>query len=248
MRKVLMGVIFLLLAGMFSLSANAKDFPFVYHLTFDDGKGEEAEDESGNGNNGKLVNAEWTKDGKFGGAVDLPGGNSYVEIVVDVPEENFTMAAWIKTEDGGGGIMSVLDGAAGGGGHDRHFFLVNGKLSIRVWPGGAWATDGEVADGEWHHVALTTETGTGQVAYVDGENVGEWEFDHSNFDWQKRVWIGFSNDAGSDYIDAIIDEPMYIDDVLTEGEISEIMDFSGAAVDAAGKLPAIWGNIKTASY
>lgn len=245
MRKVLTGLILLLLVGIFCFSANAKDFPFVYHLSFDDGDGEEAEDESGNGNNGTLVNAEWTKDGKFGGAIEFPGGNSYVEIVVDVPEFDFTMAVWVKTDNGNGGIMSVLDAAEGGGGHDRHFFLVGGELNIRVWPGGAWPTKGKVADGEWHHLALVTETGTGQVAYVDGENVGEWEFDHSNFDWQKRVWIGFSNDAGNQYIEGILDEPMYIDAALTENEVNQLMNLPGFAVDAAGKLSATWGDIKT---
>ena len=95
MSKVLTGLISLFLVAVFSFSSHAKDIPFFYHLTFDDGDGELAEDISGNGNDGTLFNAEWSKDGKYGGAVEFNGTDSYVEVEKDVPEENFTMALWI---------------------------------------------------------------------------------------------------------------------------------------------------------
>ena len=62
-------------------------------------------------------------------------------MVVDVPEKNFTMGVWIKTDAGDVGIYAVLDGPAGAGGHDRHFFLKDGNINFRTWKGPAWATD-----------------------------------------------------------------------------------------------------------
>ena len=153
------------------------------------------------------------------------------------------MALWIKTSEGNVGIYSVLDGAAGAGGHDRHFFLTGGQISFRTWKGPGWQTGKKVADGKWHHIALVVQDKKGQTAYVDGEKVGTHDYDHSDFDWQKRVWVGFSNDAAVDYFEGVIDEVAYLDVPLTKNEIGALM--KPLSVEASGKLVDVWGNIKT---
>ena len=80
-------------------------------------------------------------------------------------------------------------------------------------------------------------------AYVDGDKVGTHAYDHSDFDWQKRVWVGFSNDAAVDYFEGVIDEVAYLDVPLTKKEIGALM--KPLAVEANDKLVAVWGNIKT---
>ena len=225
-------------------AANKFDKNFVIHYSFDKGKGDEVKDISGESNHGELMNgAKREKKGKFGSGIRFGNENSYIETVIDVPEFNFTMALWIKTSEDNVGIYSVLDGAAGAGGHDRHFFLSGGKISFRTWKGPGWPTNKNVADGKWHHIALVVQDKKGQTAYVDGEKVGTHTYDHSDFDWQKRVWVGFSNDAAVDYFEGVIDEVAYLDVPLTKKEIGALM--KPLAVEASDKLVAVWSNIKT---
>ena len=228
--------------------AGVSALPHVFNLSFDD-KGNPGKDESGNGNKGELKGgAKWTDKGHTGGAVEFDGTKAHVEVVVDVPEKNFTMGVWIKTDQGDVGIYSVLDGVAGDGGHDRHFFLKDGKINFRTWKGPAWATDKNVADGKWHHIALVVKDGAGQTAYVDGSQVGKHDYDHSDFDWQKRVWVGFSNDAGNDYFKGLIDDATYTGAALTADQVKMKLMVTNVktAVEPARKLANTWGDIKTA--
>ena len=230
--------------GKVGSAANKFDKNFVIHYSFDKGNGNKVKDISGEGNDGELMNgAKREKKGKFGAGIKFGSGNSYIETVIDVPESNFTMALWIKTSEGNVGIYSVLDGAAGAGGHDRHFFLAGGQISFRTWKGPGWQTGKKVADGKRHHIALVVQDKKGQTAYVDGEKVGTHAYDHSDFDWQKRVWVGFSNDAAVDYFEGVIDEVAYLDVPLTKKEIGALM--KPLSVEASGKLVNVWGNIKT---
>jgi len=227
--------------GTVGSAANKFDKNFVIHYSFDKGKGDGVKDISGESNHGELMNgAKREKKGKFGSGIRFGNENSYIETVIDVPEFNFTMALWIKTSEDNVGIYSVLDGA---GGHDRHFFLSGGKISFRTWKGPGWPTNKNVADGKWHHIALVVQDKKGQTAYVDGDKVGTHAYDHSDFDWQKRVWVGFSNDVAVDYFEGVIDEVAYLDVPLTKKEIGALM--KPLAVEASDKLVAVWSNIKT---
>jgi len=221
------------------------DKNYVIHYSFDKDSGNTIKDLSGKNNNGTLINGvTLTKDGKFKNGIEFPGGNGYLETMVNVPEVNFTMALWIKTNSTNVGVCAVLEQAGGAGGHDRHFFLVGGNINFRVWQGGAWPTNAAVADGQWHHIALVTESGAGQTAYVDGKQVGTNAYDHSDFDWQDRMWVGFSNDAATQYFKGTIDEVVYLDVPLEAKDIEKLMN-PGYPVDSLGKLTTNWGNIKT---
>ncbi|OUV34804.1 MAG: hypothetical protein CBC62_10825 [Opitutia bacterium TMED102] len=60
--------------------------------------------------------------------------------------------------------------------------------------------------------------------YVDGELIIEGEKETSNFDWQKNVNIGFSNDAAIHYLNGGIDELRIWDAALEQEEIQERMN------------------------
>ena len=226
-----------------STEAGKFDKNYVIYYTFDKGKGNQVKDIGKQGNHGKLMDgAKREAKGKFGSGIKFGAGNSYIETIVDVPENNFTMALWMKTTKDNVGIYSVLDGAAGNGGHDRHFFLQGGKINFRTWKGPGWATSKNVADGKWHHIALVVQDKKGQIAYVDGKEVGKHDYDHSDFDWQKRVWIGFSNDAAVDYFEGVIDEVAYLDIPLSKNDLPALMQ--PLAVEMNNKLPTFWSEIK----
>ena len=245
MKYLMTSLLIASLVTSFGLVAKAgvSALPHVFNLSFDD-KSNSGKEQSGNGNRGELKGgAKWTDKGHTGGAVEFDGTKAHVEVMVDVPENNFTMGVWIKTDQGDVGIYSVLDKAAGEGGHDRHFFLKDGKINFRTWRGPAWATDKKVSDGKWHHIALVVQDKKGQIAYVDGSKVGTHDYDHSDFDWQKRVWVGFSNDAAVDYFEGIVDEVVYLDVPLSTNEVSALM--KPLTVEKNSKLATIWSQIKT---
>ena len=245
MKYLMTSLLIASLVTSFGLVAKAgvSALPHVFNLSFDD-KSNSGKEQSGNDNRGELKGgAKWTDKGHTGGAVEFDGTKAHVEVMVDVPEKNFTMEVQIKTDQGDVGIYSVLDKAAGEGGHDRHFFLKDGKINFRTWRGPAWATDKKVSDGKWHHIALVVQDKKGQIAYVDGSKVGTHDYDHSDFDWQKRVWVGFSNDAAVDYFEGIVDEVVYLDVPLSKNEVSALM--KPLTVEKNSKLATIWSQIKT---
>jgi len=235
----------LILVLVFALSASSQvGFKYVFNITFAD-QANPGKDVSGAGKDAVLSKtAKWVKvDGE--GAMECNGTDAYAAVVMDVPEKNFTMSVWVKTDAQNAGVMSVLDGDAGAGGHDRHFFIANGVVNFRVWQGVAWASTGKVSDNKWHQIVLTVADKTGQIAYVDGKEVGKNAYDHSDFDWQKRVWIGFSNDVAPNYFKGLIKKAAYLSQPLTPAEVQTFYTSQSTAVEPASKLITTWSDIKT---
>jgi len=153
-------------------------------------------------------------DGKFGKALQFDGVNDYVGVSVDAPEYNFTIEMWIKTTCLNCGVFEIDCNDRGACGHDRHFYISNGVACHRVWMGGGWCTNKQVNDGSFHHWVLTTQTGVGQKVYIDSQLVGTFAYDHSDFNWQTGLTIGFSQDAIDDYFNGIIDEVRIYNQVI----------------------------------
>ena len=146
---------------------------------------------------------------------------------IDVPETEYTVEFWFRTENPNAGLFCVVDANLGGGGHDRHLHLTGGNIRVRTWSGpGIEVSDGlNLADGKWHHIAhvISYDLG-GQFVYVDGELVIEGIKDMSDFDWQLHINIGFSNDAASQYLNGQIDELRIWDYALEQEEIQARMN------------------------
>ena len=68
-----------LLIAVIPLIALGDEEGMVVYLPFDEGMGDIAKDISGNGHDGKIVNAEWTE-GKLDKALNFNGQDAYVEI------------------------------------------------------------------------------------------------------------------------------------------------------------------------
>ena len=169
----------------------------------------------------------WFRSNGGGGALRFPGELQYVSVPIDVPETEYTVEFWFRTEDPNAGLFSVVDQNLGVGGHDRHIHLIDGNVRIRTWSGpGVEVSSGlNLADGKWHHIAHVISLDlAGQYVYVDGELVIEGVKDTSNFDWQKHVNVGFSNDAASQYLKGEIDELRIWEAALEQEEIQERMN------------------------
>ena len=87
--------IMILVINFLPLSTEAGKFDknYVIYYTFDKGKGNQVKDIGKQGNHGKLMDgAKREAKGKFGSGIKFGAGNSYIETIVDVPENKFTMA------------------------------------------------------------------------------------------------------------------------------------------------------------
>ena len=97
--------------------------------------------------------------------LSLDGTNDYVEVAINEPETEITHEFWFKTTNADTGIFSITDGGLGQNGSDRHIYLSNGEIKVRVWSSIASEIIGSnglnLADGQWHHVAHTIGASVG---------------------------------------------------------------------------------------
>ena len=157
--------------------------PMAY-WKFDEGIGNIAYDETENTYklttntyDGRLVGATWVA-GKSGYAVDC-SGTGRVEVLVNLPTNNWTIAAWFKYPLPSTANYNTLIGGSGSSPLDRHICVQSysgllGSYSsgyggssfegcgFRVW----WLSEG------WHHVAAVRVPSSGMRFYVDGVYVG----------------------------------------------------------------------------
>lgn len=148
-----------------------------------------AEDISGNDNDGTLVDANYSGDGKVGQAFALnptgPLDDSYVGVPnnwVLEPSGAVTVDAWVRSAGPGDNRYIVSKGAEFCGWSSYALYALNGGLAFYVTK--AVDVHGNVAfgespnagstiwDGAWHHVAGTYD-GSRVRLYVDGVEVGD---------------------------------------------------------------------------
>lgn len=174
--------------------------------------------------------------------------SNYVSAPLDVSEAAYTCSFWFKTNQATTGMFAVVQGDLGTGGHDRHIYLSGGNIRARTWNDETIASTGKnYADSQWHHVAHVFGGSVGgQKLFVDGVQVAVGTKALSNFDWQARVNIGFSNDAaGSTYHEGEIDDVAIWSEALNPTSIASLA--SGTPPNTlAGFGPYIGTNVETA--
>ncbi len=188
-----------------------------------------AQDRSGNGHHaelrgGAVFSADVPAALAGGKSVSLDGLDDYVSAALDVSEAAHTVSLWFKADAGGHGLFTVTDGDLGAGGYDRLLYLSGGNLAARVWNNETIASAGKsYADRKWRHaVHVVGGWAGGQRLYVDGQLVATGAKGNSDFDWQQRINIGFSNDAGAPYFDGLIDDVSVWDVALSESQIQAL--------------------------
>jgi hypothetical protein len=200
----------------------------------DEGQGDIAEDSSGNGHDGTVINAPNWVNGRFGTALEFVSG-SYVDCGND-PAFNvdvFSVSFWCNIANTQGWIHMVSRGQHFGGGNpganNWGVMMVSGAETIRyeVFNNTGWSTiDADTTLGEWHHVVATYDGVSGELQlYHDGALAATGN-GGVMLQEDKPLFIGAqSRDTGpGGSFEGSIDEVGYFNTILTLEDIEMIMN------------------------
>jgi hypothetical protein len=238
-----------------SCSWAIKDDSLMLYLPFEEGTGEVVRDQSGNGIEGKLVNAKWSQDGKFGGCLLLESSDQYVEIPV-VPElditDQITIEFWIFPEQSqpDSNILGRRSQSNTGGYCVQWSAQFTGKPQIETWIFlGGWQGTRQKQQiapelNQWHHIASVYD-GKSLKQYVDGKLDVEMPASGKINSVQEVFRIGQAQ-TGLPGMIGKVDEVAIYNRALSEDEIKQdMMKGVISPVPPAGNLVTVWGEIKS---
>ncbi|HEV3215230.1 MAG TPA: LamG-like jellyroll fold domain-containing protein [Vicinamibacterales bacterium] len=190
----------------------------VGYWPFDEGTGTIANDASGNGHVGALVNGPaWTA-GRINLALSFNGVSNYVS-VADAPALDafpLTIAAWINTT-ATTGIRGIVNKYAPGSFNGYQIFMNNGALCAWYLRDAAnYAYDGGSCtlqtpgynDGKWHQVVYVVDSAGGRL-FVDGTQTASlaWTGSAGPTTTTQPLHIGdYPGVTGGAYFTGVIDE------------------------------------------
>ena len=248
MCRILTVFTLLLYLGVSSFAAFEEETVLLY--LFDEEAADEATDLSELENHGEITDAEWTADGKNGGALVFDGASSLIEVPhhdsLSPGGDALTIEAWFKPASFPAGHPPIArkgSVAESGWGFDTP----GGKIRGFVYtaPGSAAVAQGTTTmkQDTWHHVAMVYD-GEEVRIYLDGELDGEVARKGDINENDASVWIGKKANENI-WLDGALDELRILNIAITEEQIQEDMEGIVFAVEVTGKLTTTWGRIKT---
>jgi hypothetical protein len=190
-----------------------------------------AQDESGNGNDGSTIGGATLaadRSGSADSAYQLDGTSGYIEIP-DSADFNFnqpiTLTAWIYLNDNtNGGIV----GQWGPGGVSGDAFVLSvrgGKLKFTLPTPGLYELDSQstLAEMQWLFVGVVYD-GTDLKLFIDGTQDASGTFAAAQVDSDQPVLIGFEQIISGDpgYLDGLVDDVRIYKRALSDGEIQQL--------------------------
>ena len=242
--------IFVLFTLTAPLYAGLDDKSLVLYLSFDEGKGAKVADGSIHGHDGEFVqNPKWV-DGQFGKALEFDGtkGEHVIVPINDTLQlrEQFSVAFWVKR-----GKAQIRDWnyMVTAGTLKWATIFQNGSSKTFFWStsGGTWAqkaVSNEVQPEDWVHMAVTHDTKSKVVIYNDGKEAGGGPKPPVVDEIDGSVMVG-ARHPGQEFFTGTIDEVFLFNRIITEAEISDIMNGDFLPVEPAEKLATTWGSIKS---
>lgn len=217
---------------------------------FDEPQGVLAGDREGLENVGQLFSGVGHSLGHVGSGLFFDGTDDYVGVPdnqeLDLGAGDLTLAAWVRTTDATG-VHPILD-KRDANPHGYSIYLFDGRLGFQMGDGagscvcstspgsactnyGAPAGSPNVADGIWHHVAVTVRRSApdGGTLFVDGVAVST--FDPTgrsgSLDNSADLWMGkaHANACGADsYWHGDLDEVEMFTAALDATEVRRLVD------------------------
>jgi tetratricopeptide (TPR) repeat protein len=192
----------------------------------------DANDSSGSGNHGTLINGPQPVAGRIGGALKFDGSDDYVDLPIGRLVSTLTratIAVWVDFSNAGGPWQRILDF---GTGTTNYIYLsprtdTAGPMRVAITAGqGQWteldASTGTLANG-WHHVAVVLEPDNLKL-YLDGKVVGSTStlYVLSNLGVTTNNWLGRSQYSPDAYFNGSLDDLRIYNYVLGDKEIADI--------------------------
>lgn len=204
-----------------SIKLNAGAGGLVGHWKLDNGA---ARDSTPYASNGTLFSASTTTDRKnqASRALSFTGSNgSYVTMGNQTRYQvnNGTLSAWVKSTTPGSSYRGIIVKTSAYG-----IFLANGLLYSYNWATSSnLATTVNLADGNWHHVAMTFQSGVtnGTILYADGVPALTTTLTVASQGSPLNLGTGFGSGAGQNINGSIDDARMY-NRVLSATEIANL--------------------------
>jgi hypothetical protein len=218
---------------------------------FDEGSGDVVGDASGHGHVGSLLNATWTSDGHYGGALSFNGVDAWVT-VADAPDlrptNALTLEAWVRPKELNDFATVLMKQRSTGLAYA--LYATDPDRSAR--PPSAYVRaigHGDVGAGAedilplntWTHLAATYD-GTLLRMYVDGTLVGTVTVGGDLSDTGDVLRIG-GNSTWGEYFSGLIDDVRIYNRALTADEIA----FDRGTPVGAAIVPAAGSSISSAA-
>lgn len=200
-------------------------------------------DESGAGNNGRVIGAQWASDGKFGGAYLFHITNLTDRIVIPNSDtlnlDHITLSVWIKAADRDGFWNRIIDKDYRNAycldlGGDYNGKAARGKLQFET-SAGSISSNRALNDGQWHHIAATYDGKTVSY-YIDG--VGRGRVSRHPGPLKKSGWDLCIGNSVVDYgtgeflaFDGMIDEVRIYNRALSAAEVKMLANATEPGVD-----------------
>ncbi len=227
----------------------------VLELHFDEGAGDNVADTSGEGNDGKIVGAEWTE-GKVGKALEFDGAGAHVEIPDSQSlqiTDDMTVASWVLFHSLGASGNHDAIIAKGNTWSFITFGRSNPPYQFAWWDNTAknlmpgepkWIASGWVPEVDtWYHLAVTMKSGDRLLFYRDGEIIEESPYPLSiPAGAGSAIWVGKGN-GNTENFGGIIDEVMILNEALSLEGVRSLM-IGSSAVQPSGKLTTTWAGVK----
>lgn len=240
----------------FAMSQDFTDGLVFYH-SYDEGDGDTAKDQSGNGHDGVIDKPNWV-DGKFKKALQFEGAGSGTFVTIENTDtlnvDTCTFMAWVYSESWEGTRQIVGKSVHGGctGRGQYGLFSEKGafKLRFETETGRSDITTDLPAVDQWVHVTFTNDGTTGTI-YIDGKEEATGNVPGKLKTNVDPLRISQDCDRPNNVFDGIIDEVRLWNRALSGNEIKSYMN-KGAdgvlAVNASEKFTTTWGNLKKAPY
>lgn len=219
--------------------------------SFDEGKGEIANDGAGNGEAARIHDANWVE-GVSGSALSFDGKDDYVDCGsrggLNVGRDDFSIDAWIwttraETND------PIVNKRGAAGQPFWSVFIEGGRIRVYINSGGDWkhadwaVGSTHVVNSRWHHIAGVVDRRGGRIlVYVDGTLDGSVAIaripKETSLDNAGSLMIGAMHKGGSRAFPGTIDTVALYGRVLTAEEIRERAGVSrGGRTGRMGSAP-----------
>jgi sugar lactone lactonase YvrE len=223
-----------------------------------------ANDASGNGNNGTVQNGATLTYDRYGAAnsaYSFNGTNQYISTTTSyTAPATFSISLWFNTTTTTGGRLIGFGSAKTGvsGSDDRHVYMNNsGQLYFGIYSSPYFqtiSTSTSYNDGNWHNVIATFSGSTGMKLYVDGTLVtynvtyttgttytGYWKIGYDNLSsWQSA--------PTSNYFAGSLDDIAIYNRELTAAEVYSLNGAGSTPFCPGGTLTLQANTVSGATY